>query len=177
MPNFILNITSQNDDLMLSNPDIQCYILSSDIEHTSLQKLVHQISNAEKISLLYGEKSVDIAPLLSADGVLIDLSKSENIKKDIKNIRHQLPQGILGTICRNRRHEAMIISENEPDFIVFKIGGDGTDKTLELAKWYNDFFLLQMAVFPQDAEADFTQYPCDIVILTPERYKIFVAKK
>ncbi len=177
MPNFILNITSQDDDLMLSNPDIQCYLLASDIDYQTLQKLVHQISNAGKISLLYGEKSLDLISALPADGVLVDLSKSENIKKEMSLIRHQIKDGVLGVICRNRRHEAMIVSENEPDFVVFKIWNDGCDKTLELAKWYNEFFLLQMGVFPQDENADFTQYPCDIIILTPERYKIFVAKK
>ena len=177
MPNFILNIASQNDDLMLSDPDIQCYLLNSDIELQTLQKLVHQIVDSEKIALLYGPKSLYMAVALSADGVLLDLSKSESIKKDMTNARRRLKDGILGIICRNRRHEAMVVSENEPDFVVFKIWSDGGDKTLELAEWYNEFFLLQMGVFPQDENADFTQYPCDIIILTPERYKIFVAKK
>lgn len=177
MPNFILNITSQDDDLMLSNPDIQCYLLSSNIDGQALQKLVHQIAKSAKISLLFGEKSVEKAASLTVDGVLADLSKSENIKKDIIDIRHRLKNGILGVICRNRRHEAMIVSENEPDFVVFKIWSDGAEKTLELARWYSEFFLLQMAVFPQDENTNFEQYPCDIIILTPEQYKIFVAKK
>ncbi len=177
MPNFILNINSQDDDLMLSNPDIQCYLLNSDIENELLHRLVHQISSVGKISLLYGGKSLNLFSSTTADGILVDLSKSNNIKKDILRIREQLKDGILGAICRNRRHEAMLVSENEPDFIVFKIWSDGADKTLELAKWYNEFFLLQMAIAPQDKEVNFEQYPADIVILTPDQYKIFVAKK
>jgi hypothetical protein len=71
----------------------------------------------------------------------------------------------------------MIVSENEPDFVIFKVWHDGQDKTIELAKWYNEFFLLQMAIMPQDDDIAFEEYLADIMILTPETYKIFVAKK
>lgn len=177
MPNFILNITSQDDDLMLQNPEIQCVLLNSDISEQELQKIVHQILSAGKIVILTGKKAVDLVKILNADGVLIDLSKSNNIKKDIADVRNRISGGFLGVICRNRRHEAMIASENDPDFIVFKVWSDGAEKTIELAEWYSEFFLLQMAVFPQDENIDFNKYPADIFILTPEQYKIFVAKK
>jgi len=78
---------------------------------------------------------------------------------------------------RRRRHEAMIVSENEPDFVVFRIWSEGAEKTKALADWYAEFFLLQTAVEPMDGSVDFSAWPADMVILSPEDYKILVAKK
>ena len=35
----------------------------------------------------------------------------------------------------------MIVSEAEPDFVVFKVWKDGFESVRELTDWYNDFFL------------------------------------
>nr|QIM10394.1 hypothetical protein PlAlph_2860 [uncultured Alphaproteobacteria bacterium] len=177
MPNFILNIRSAEDELFLSDSFLQCYLLNSEIEQNALKCLCEKLLNAGKIVLLFGARALDLCAPLKADGVLLDLSASENIKRDMASARSLIKGGILGVVSRNRRHEAMIASENEPDFIVFKIWKDGSAQTLELSKWYNEFFLLQQAVMPQDDRADFEQYPSDMVILTPQDYKIFVAKK
>lgn len=177
MPNFILNIRSAEDELFLSDSSLQCYLLNSEIEQAALQRLCEKLLNAGKIVLLSGVRALEQYAPLKADGVLLDLSASADVKKDMSSARRLMKGGILGVISRNRRHEAMIASENEPDFIVFKIWKDGSAQTLELSKWYNEFFLLQQAVMPQDGRADFEQYPSDMVILTPQDYKIFVAKK
>ena len=92
-------------------------------------------------------------------------------------LRRQLGRRFLGVICRSRRHEAMIVSENEPDFVVFRIWNEGTEKTKALADWYAEFFLLQTAVEPMDGSVNFSAWPADMVILSPEDYKILVAKK
>ena len=177
MPNFILNINSATEDLMLEDASVGCCLLNSEIEPMALKRLVHRVMTADKICLLYGKNAADLQQSTGADGILADLSKSENIKKDMENLRRQIKNGVLGVISRNRRHEAMIVSENEPDFIVFRVWKEGGEQTLELASWYEEFFLLQMAIMPQDNEVDFARYNADILILTPEQYKIFVAKK
>ena len=87
-------------------------------------------------------------------------------------LRRQLGRRFLGVICRSRRHEAMIVSENEPDFVVFRIWSEGAEKTKALADWYAEFFLLQTTV-----PSIFSAWPADMVILSPEDYKILVAKK
>ena len=71
----------------------------------------------------------------------------------------------------------MIVSENEPDFVVFRIWNEGAEKTKALADWYAAFFLLQTAVEPMDGSVNFSAWPADMVILSPEDYKILVAKK
>lgn len=177
MPNFILNICSAGGELFLSDSSVQCYMLNSEIEPKDLQKICKSLLKAEKIVLLSGKRALDLYETLKADGVVLDLSASSNIKADMAAARRVMNGGILGVIGRNRRHEAMIVSENEPDFIVFKIWRDGAEQTRGLSEWYGEFFLLQQAVMPQDNGADWKQYPADIVILTPREYKIFVAKK
>ena len=177
MPNFILNINSPTEDLMLEDTSVGCCLLNSGIDLSELKSLARRIAAADKICLLYGEKAAVLQNSVGADGIVADLSQSSNIKKDIADLRKQIKDGILGVISRNRRHEAMIVSENEPDFIVFRVWNDGCEQTFELAEWYEEFFLLQMAIMPQDNEVDFARYNADILILTPEQYKIFVAKK
>lgn len=177
MPNFILNIRSADDELFLSDSSVQCFLLNSEIEQDNLRKICKCLLEAGKIVLLAGKRALDLYGTLKADGVVLDLSASSDIKADITAARNVMKGGILGVVSRNRRHEAMLVSENEPDFIVFKIWHDGAEQTRGLSEWYNEFFLLQQAVMPQDNGADFEQYPADMAILTPQDYKIFVAKK
>lgn len=177
MPNFILNITSLDDDLMLNSNDFDCYILNSEMAQSALKQRVEQLSALGKIVLLSGMNAASLCAPLKADGIVADLSKSDNIKKDMADLRAQIGNGVLGTVSRCRRHEAMLISENEPDFIIFKQWKDGSEKIKDLTEWYGEFFLLQMAIWPQEDEIDLSDYPADIVIFSPESYKIFVAKK
>lgn len=178
MPKFILKITeatAQKD--YINDIDAKCFIYSASLSDEYLRRQIQAASSADKIVLLEGAEAETKVKTLGADGLVVDLSQTEAIKKEIKRLRAALPHCFLGVICRNRRHEAMIVSENEPDFIIFKIWEDGKENTLELTKWYNEFFLLQMAVEPMDKQVNFEDYPADMVILSPEDYKILVAKK
>ena len=69
----------------------------------------------------------------------------------------------------------MLVSECEPDFIIFRFWKDGFDANAELLKWYGEFFLIQSAVLPKD-EIDVSNLPADFVILSDTAYTIFVAK-
>ena len=177
MPNFILNINSKDDDLLEKDPQIQCCLLNTEMEENICLKIAEQLKKSSRILLLTGKNALVWYKKLSADGVLADLSSSSDIKKDILTLKTKLQSGVLGIICRNRRHEAMFASENNIDFIAFRVWNDGCAKTLELTQWYNELFLLQMALIPSDEKVDFAVFPSDILILTPEQYKIFVAKK
>ena len=122
-----------------------------------------------------GEKAADLYLQNLGDGLIIDTSKDENPAKQIKEIKAKCKKALLGVICRNRRHEAMLVSECEPDFIIFRIWKDGLDHNIELLKWYSDLFLIQNAVLPED-EIDTRKIPADFVILNDTAYTIFVAK-
>lgn len=138
------------EDEKLPVPEAECYIISADIKRCE-----------DKI---YLTESVELCNKLNLDGVIIDLSKSENIKKDYAEIKSQLKDKIIGIISRNRRHEAMLISEQEPDFIAFRAWQDGFDKVQELVSWYNEFFLIQSAVIIED-DVDYKIFQSDMVIL------------
>ena len=66
----------------------------------------------------------------------------------MKLLRENLGKGkYIGLITRNRKHESMLVSEVEPDFVVFRVWKDGFDKVKELTDWYQDFFLIQSAAW------------------------------
>lgn len=175
MPKFIVKISTETDNIFINDKDIECYILSSKINKVALQKLMNELQALKKIVLFEGEGAADIYMDYGADGIVADLSASTSIKKDIINLRKKLGENILGIISRNRRHEAMLVSENEPDFIIFKVWEDGKEKTIELSKWYSELFLIQQAVELSEL-TDYKEYYADLVILSPELYKILVAK-
>ena len=82
----------------------------------------------------------------------------ENLKKDLPK------NSIIGLFSRSRRHEAMLISELEPDFIIFKVWSDGLDKTIELLNWYNDFFIIQSCAWLEDENIDLSLINADFYI-------------
>ena len=106
-----------------------------------------------------------------ADGVLVDLSKSEHCAKDVNFSRKQIGDKALGIISRNRRHEAMLISECEPDFVAFKAWNQGLEQVCELVSWYNEMFLIQSAVVLEEPIDDLTKFECDIIIGKESDYK------
>ncbi len=177
MPKFILKVTDECAVNDVESADVDCFILSTLLSPSYLKRQILQIEAAGKIALLAGENAAVLAVELGADGIVADLSASTSIKKDMASLRRVLGRRFLGVVCRGRRHEAMVVSENEPDFIIFRIWREGAEKTQELIDWYTAFFLLQTAVEPMDKYVDFSAYPADMVILSPEDHKILVAKK
>ena len=177
MPKFILKITAESAENCIDEKNVECFILSASLPEDCLGRIIRKIEAAGKIALLEGEDAAALAVKLGADGIVADLSASTAIKKEMAALRRQLGRRFLGVICRSRRHEAMIVSENEPDFVVFRIWSEGAEKTKALADWYAEFFLLQTAVEPMDGSVNFSAWHADMVSLSPEEYKILVAKK
>lgn len=168
MQKFIVKI---EDDKAINNSEYECFLIAD--TNPSLQTLVNKAQAAGKIALVEGQNAVSASVDCGADGAIIDLASSERIKNDIGSAKMHLNGGILGVVCRNRRHEAMVVGENEPDFIIFKVWEDGFEQTLDLSTWYAEFFLIQQAVYPQDDKVDYKKYPADIVIISDT---ILVAK-
>ena len=83
---------------------------------------------------------------------------------------------VIGAITRNRRHEAMVISEFEPDFLIFQGWNDGIDQVRELVAWYNELFLIQSAVLCREENVGFQSFDCDIVILSDANIRFLLLK-
>ena len=174
MQKLIIRITQENTKL-IADSNLQCFILPDSLPQSFIADFCAKAKTAEKLVLLSGEKAADLYLQKLGDGLIVDTSKDENPAKHIKEIKEKCKKSLLGVICRNRRHEAMLVSECEPDFIIFRFWKDGFAANSELLKWYSEFFLIQSAVQPED-EVDTSNLSADFVILSDTAYTIFVAK-
>ena len=159
MQKFIILINNENLEI-LENKDFECFILREELSSHFKKTFAEAAKQQSKITLAL---SVSDCLAYNLDGVLLDLSKSEHIRRDYKTLTKDLKGKIIGLITRNRRHESMLISECEPDFIVFKAWQDGLNKTKELTSWYNEMFLIQSALWPME-ELNFKDFKTDFII-------------
>ena len=112
----------------------------------------------------------------NADGVVIEIVEDIPHKKKISELRSKIGKGrFIGIICPLQRHAAMLVSETEPEFVAFRV--DDRDKAAEIISWYNELFLIQSAVLSGKEKCDLREFDTDFLILTPQEYKILVAKK
>ena len=169
MQNLIINITQENFDL-LQHKDFACFLLSDSLSETFLAEFINQTKAKEKLCLIYGKKAPEIYEKYLPDGVVFDLSHEEKPQKILKEFKTKNPKALIGAISRNRRHETMLISECEPEFIIFRLWNDGIDKSLELLEWYGEFFLIQYAVWPQEP-FDFSKVSADFIIISDDEAK------
>lgn len=176
MQKFILNLTNEGNALIVDS-DIECFIAPTEAGENSLKAWLDEARRHNKILLLSGQDCCAMCQKLGADGVLVDLSASEHCAKDVNFARKQIGDKVLGVISRNRRHEAMLISECEPDFVAFKVWQQGKERASELVSWYTEMFLIQSAAVLQEPISDLQTLDCDIVVGNASDYKIFVAKK
>lgn len=163
MQNLIIRITQENTKLA-SDGTIGCFILADNLPAEFTVKFTEEAHKHDKLVLTSGSNAIETYRNCKADGLIIDASKEEKPQKLIKQIQAQTKKAILGVISRNRRHEAMLISECEPDFIIFRFWQDGFAENLELLEWYNELFLIQNAVLPMQ-EIDLNSVHSDFVIL------------
>ena len=171
MQKFIIHITEPNYEI-LQDRDLECFILNQNLDDSFVENFAKKAKEKQKLVLSYNTQTTIKYNL---DGAIIDLSKSECISSDYKTATHGLKNKFVGVICRNRRHEAMLVGECEPDFLVFRAWSDGKEKVQELTSWFSQMFLLQSALLPVE-DIDFSSFATDFVILDDTKYKIFVAK-
>lgn len=172
MPKFILYI-SKEDFSALKNKEIECFVVDASLSADFLSEFNRQAQAQSKIVLAYGENAAAICQQYEMDGLVQDLSSSPNPQKDSQNLRQKAGSKILGLISRNRRHEAMILSEIEPDFLAFRIWQQGQESLKELVNWYNELFLIQSAVFVEEQNVDCTNLETDNLIIKSSWYKDF----
>lgn len=162
MQNLIINITQENFK-PLENDAFGCFILSQNLSESFKKDFIEQAHKKDNLCLLSGDSAVEEYAKINADGVVFDLSKEEKPQKILKDFQQKNPKALVGAISRNRRHEAMLISECEPDFIIFKVWAEGLEKSKGLLEWYNEFFLIQSAIMPMDS-CEIEGLPADFII-------------
>lgn len=152
------------NERVFDNLSEECYILTTSLEDEFCCKFINIATELQKIVLFYGENAVDFVKKYGADGVVADLG-AEKLKEKMLELRKKLGKGkFVGLFTRNRRHESMLVSEVEPDFIIFKVWKDGFENIKELTDWYNDFFVIQSAAWIVDDGIDISELKTDFVI-------------
>lgn len=142
----------------------ECYALNAALDEEYCREFVEKAAAESRIVLFYGEGAVKTAVHLGADGVILDLG-AEGLKEKMAAVRKELGKsGVVGLFTRNWRHESMIVSEAEPDFVVFKVWKDGFESVRELTDWYNDFFLIQSAAWTMEDGVPVEELRTDFVI-------------
>ncbi len=152
------------DGKILENLTEECYVLEASLKEAFCRAFVEKASVQERIVLFYGENAVEAAKRFGADGVVLDLG-AEDLKEKTAAVRKELGKGgIVGLFTRNRRHESMLVSEVEPDFVIFRVWKDGFEQVKELTDWYADFFLIQSAAWVMEEGVDTSELRTDFVI-------------
>ncbi len=169
MPQFILNINSPADTVY-RDESICCYLLDAALPTDYIQNF----SAEGRLILLGGENAAERCRALGVDGIVADISSDYPIKAQVAKINEKLGKGkILGTVVCSRRHEAMLVSETEPQFVAFRFASEEKDKARELIAWYNDLFLIQCAVDLRGGLQNLEGIDADFVIINSHDYKDF----
>ncbi len=175
MQSFIIKLENQDEDL-INNDNICCYLIDSSYKKEKVTALAERIHAAGRLLLVSGKDAADVCRGHELDGVVAEVSEDLPYKKQLSDLRGKIGKGrFVGVVCPLQRHAAMIVSETEPDFVAFRI--DDLTRAREIISWYNELFLIQSAVISGKAECDLREFDTDFLILTPEEFKIFVAKK
>ena len=167
MQNLIIRITQEND-APLGNPQIGCFILAENLSSDFAEEFTKQAHSLNKLVLTEGENALEKYRLYQADGLIVDTTKEQAPQKILKEIQKQAKSAIIGAICRNRRHEAMLVSECEPDFVIFRFWRAGLETNRELLQWYSDLFLIQCAAKIEE-DIDYQDIPADFIIVNDHK--------
>ena len=168
MPQIILKINN-NSDKIYENDDICCYILESELSDST----VNNVINTGKPVLFAGKHATDKLKTFG-DGIIIDVDSQKPLKPQVRPIREKIStKKIIGTIIEPTRHEAMLASETEPEFVIFRVSEHNFDKAKNLIEWYNELFLIQCAAqsnsfFPRLKELD-----VDFLVINSQNFDDF----
>lgn len=168
MPKFIIKI-GPTDTQFIENEDICCYIADSQ----SSKNIVSQAKSSDKLVLGEGEVYSFEADL---DGLIIREEVNDKFPKYIKSVQKRIKGKFTGICCRPTRHEAMLASEAEPDFVIFEINPEEQKAAIEVLQWYSELFLIQSAVTYFEKIDKKLLDLADFIILNATEYKILVDK-
>ena len=168
MPQIILKINNEKDKIYEAD-DICCYIASTSLSNSILDKII----KTNKLLLWQGEKAEDKIEN-TGNGIVISTNSREPIKAQLKSIRKQLKRPkILGAIIEPSRHEAMLASEIEPEFVAIRIRQENIAKAKEIIAWYNELFLIQIAADMSEYKGSKDDFDVDFVIINSQDYANF----
>lgn len=169
MSKIILKIESENAKIY-RDENICCYLVNSALS----VDFIKSFADSDKMLLLYGENAPALCKSLNTDGLVWELDTSLPIKAQIIRIREIAgPRKILGTVIPPRRHEAMLVSETEPEFVVFKFSEADSAAALKVVGWYNELFLIQSAIDLSEGLQDVKAFEPDFVIINSADYENF----
>jgi len=159
----IIRVDEEKNEI-LDDLSADCYVLSDHLSDDFCLKFINNARHQDKIALFYGENAIKFCKEYDADGVIADLG-GDDLKNKMLTLKKELGKNkYVGLFTRNRRHESMLVSEAEPDFVIFKVWKDGFKEVCELVNWYNEFFLIQSAVWVMDEGVDLSSLKADFVI-------------
>lgn len=163
MPQIILKI-NQNHVKIIKDEKICCYIAWTNLDESQINELI----KTQKMVLAQGENDLEFCQKYNLDGVVREIDTKKPIKAQLKPLREKLSKKTLGAIIPPRRHEAMLASEAEPEFVAFKI--DNLAQAEELIDWYNELFLLPSAIEFNGEIATNDKIKTDFVIIDAEKF-------
>ncbi len=166
MPQIILNITSDSDKIYNSS-DIACYIIADSLSSTKIKEAV----STNKMVLVAGEDSLQVCKQYGLDGIIKILDEKKPVKTQLKPLREALKNKTLGVVTPVRRHEAMLVGEVEPDFIVFE--KEVSVRNPDVIGWYNDLFLIPLVLSGCDKEDQSLHENVDFVIIDSKKFENF----
>lgn len=164
MPDIILKINTPEDKIYTSD-HICCYWFASKPGADQRQ----QTAAAGK--LILASPDIDIA---DNDGVVVAVDSAKPLKAQIRPWREKIGgKRALGVIINPTRHEAMLASETEPEFVAFRFSQNNAAAASEVIKWYNELFLIQSAVDLSGGLVDIQGLDVDFVIINSSDYDDF----
>lgn len=153
------------DNKLFDNLSGECFVIDASLDDEFCRKFVEKCAIEDRVVLFYGQNAINVSKKNDADGVVLDLG-AEGLKDKIIEIRKILGKDkYVGLFTRNRKHESMLVSEVEPDFVVFKVWKDGFEGVKNLTDWYQDFFLIQSVAWLVDEDIDIKSLKTDFIVM------------
>ena len=163
MPQIILKINS-SDDKIYTSDNICCYLIGEDV---SLDKIAEVTSVGKPVLMQDTTNAI-------TDGCVVNVDSSLPVKSQLRPIREKIgSKKILGVIIEPSRHEAMLASEVEPEFVAFRLTRENLADAVEVIDWYNDLFLIQSAADLSVEKIDVKGIDIDFIIINSQDYDDF----
>lgn len=169
MPNIILKINAETDKIY-DHTDICCYLAAASLPETLLRRL----AASEKLLLLSGAAAADRVKELDAGGLVAEVDPQKPVKAQIRPLREKIGlKKALGAVIEPTRHQAMLASETEPEFVAFRITRENASAAAEVIRWYNELFLIQSALDLSSGLIEGKLPETDFVIINSRDYDDF----
>ncbi len=164
MPNIILKINSPADKIF-SSDRICCYLTACKLPADKLAAL----QNTGKMVLAAPDFYTP-----DCSGMVVDVDSAKPVKVQIRPLREKIgAKKALGAVINPTRHEAMLASETEPEFVAFRYTKENAAAAAEVIRWYNELFLIQSAVDLSAGLVDIKGLDVDFVIINSSDYDDF----